>query len=115
MIFVSFSNLLYIISSILFSSELYPLVQKIIKIIIKRARIINNKKNPAFDSIFSLDANTLQDVIPKFENSDLLFISPKFLYKFYLYNYNNSSLLIFILENELVDSITSQEQLALSI
>ena len=36
------------------------------KIIINIERINKSKKNPVFDSIFSLEENTSQDVIPKF-------------------------------------------------
>ena len=36
--------------------------------------IINNEKNPAFDSIFSFDDKTLQEVIPKFDISFLYHI-----------------------------------------
>ena len=104
-IFVLLLNFLCITSSILFSSKLYPFVQKIMNIIINTARITNNEKNPVFDSIFSFDANTLQEVIPKFEIYDLLFTSSKFSYKL--------SLLIFISTNDCEESLASQEQFAL--
>ena len=67
-------------SSILFSSELYPLAQKLIITIINIAIIINNKKNAVFDIIFSLDPNTLHEVTFKFEIPFLLLVSSKFSY-----------------------------------
>ena len=42
--------------------------------------MINNKKNPAFDSIFSLEDKTLHEVTFKLEISILLLVSPKFSY-----------------------------------
>ena len=48
----------------------YPLLQKIIKTIINITSMINNKKNPVFDSIFSVEPKTLHDTTPMF---DLLF------------------------------------------
>ena len=58
-------------SSNLFSNELYPLVQKIMNIIINIARITNNKKNPVLDFMFSFEDKTLHEVIPKFETNIL--------------------------------------------
>ena len=54
-------------SSIFSSSELYPLEQKIMNIIINIKINISNKKKPAFDLIFSFDVNTLHDVIQKLD------------------------------------------------
>lgn len=80
LLFLLFSslNFLCITSLILFSSKLYPLVQKRINIMTNIARIIINEKNPAFDLIFSFDPKTLQEVMAKFEISFL--VSKKFDY-----------------------------------
>ena len=56
-LFSFFLNLLYITSSILFSNELYPLIQKIIKTIKKITKININKKNPGLDFKSSVEVN----------------------------------------------------------
>ena len=55
----------------------------------KIARIINNKKNPAFDLIFSVEPKTLQEVTPKFETSFLFSESQRigFSFIYYIFNY----------------------------
>ena len=76
----SFLNFLCITSLILFSSKLYPLVQKRINIMTNIARIIINEKNPAFDLIFSFAPKTLQEVMAKFEISFLYILNIIFLH-----------------------------------